>query len=93
MFLDGKDWASALDARTVSRLTPFDDPGTTNVYAMHGRQGRTFAAERADPDNNVFDAVVAHIRRIHAEPRRVVLAAWTTGCARTADHACSPTTA
>jgi len=79
MFLDGKDWASALDARTVSRLTPFDDPGTTNVYAMHGRRGRTFAAERADPDNNVFDAVVAHIRRIHAEPRRVVLAAWTPG--------------
>lgn len=79
MFLDGKDWASALDARTVSRLTPFDDPGTSNVYAMKGRQGRTFAAERADPDNNVFDAVVGHIRRIHAEPRRVVLAAWTTG--------------
>jgi transcription-repair coupling factor (superfamily II helicase) len=79
MFLDGKDWAAALDARTVSRLTPFDDPGTTNVYAMHGRRGRTFAAERADPDNNVFDAVVAHIRRIHAEPRRVVLAAWTPG--------------
>ena len=79
MFLDGKDWASALDARTVSRLTPFDDPGPSNVYAMKGRQGRTFAAERADPDNNVFDAVVGHIRRIHSEPRRVVLAAWTTG--------------
>ncbi|AGK57706.1 transcription-repair coupling factor [Hyphomicrobium denitrificans 1NES1] len=79
MFLDGKDWASALDARTVSRLTPFDDPGTSNVYAMKGRRGRTFAAERADPDNNVFDAVVGHIRRIHAESRRVILAAWTTG--------------
>ncbi|MBN9354497.1 MAG: DEAD/DEAH box helicase, partial [Hyphomicrobium denitrificans] len=79
MFLDGKDWASALDARTVSRLTPFDDPGTSNVYEMKGRRGRTFAAERADPDNNVFDAVVGHIRRIHADSRRVILAAWTTG--------------
>jgi transcription-repair coupling factor (superfamily II helicase) len=79
MFLDGKDWGAALGTRSISRLTPFDDPGTTNVYAMKGRRGRTFAAERADPDNNVFDAVVGHIRRIHSEPRRVVLAAWTTG--------------
>ncbi|HVZ06262.1 transcription-repair coupling factor [Hyphomicrobium sp.] len=79
MFLDGKDWASALGARTVSRLTPFDDPGTANNYAMKGRRGRTFAAERADPDNNVFDAVVGHIRRIHGEPRRVIVASWTPG--------------
>jgi transcription-repair coupling factor (superfamily II helicase) len=79
MFLDGKDWAAALSARAVSRLTPFDDPAKSNVYAMHGRHGRTFAAERADPDANVFDAVVAHIRRLHADPRRVIVAAWTTG--------------
>ncbi|WP_045836286.1 transcription-repair coupling factor [Hyphomicrobium sp. 99] len=79
MFLEPKDWTAALDARTVSRLTPFDDPGATNVYAMHGKRGRTFAAERANPDANVFDAAVAHIRRIHSENRRVILAAWTPG--------------
>ena len=79
MFLDGKDWGAALGSRTISRLTPFDDPGATNVYAMHGKRGRTFAAERANPDDNVFDAVVAHIRRIHSENRRVLLAAWTPG--------------
>lgn len=79
MFLEPKDWTAALNARTVSRLTPFDDPGATNVYAMHGKRGRTFAAERANPDANVFDAAVAHIRRIHSENRRVILAAWTPG--------------
>lgn len=79
MFLDAKDWAAALGSRTVSRLTPFDDPGATNVYSMHGKRGRTFAAERANPDANVFDAAVAHIRRVHAENRRVILAAWTPG--------------
>ena len=79
MFLDGKAWAAALKGRTISRLTPFDDPGKGSVYAMHGRHGRTFAAERANPEANVFDAVVAHIRRLNAEPRRVILAAWTTG--------------
>ena len=79
MFLDGKAWRDALTARAVSRLTPFDDPHATNVYAMRGKRGRTFAAERADPDANVFDAVVAHIRRVLDEPRRVILATWTTG--------------
>ncbi|WP_409559834.1 transcription-repair coupling factor [Hyphomicrobium sp. MC8b] len=79
MFLDGKDWKAALDARTVSRLTPFDDPGTTNVYQMHGKRGRTFAAERANPDANVFDAAVGHIRRIQGDNRRVILACWTPG--------------
>ncbi len=79
MFLDGKEWARALEPRAITRLTPFDDPSASKVYAMQGRQGRTFAAERADPDGNVFDAVVRHIASLQAAPRRVILAAWTTG--------------
>ncbi len=46
---------------------------------MRGRQGRTFAAERADPDANVFDAVVRHITNLHESRRRVIVAAWTSG--------------
>ncbi len=51
----------------------------SSVRAFTGRQGRTFAAERQNPDLNVFDAVVEHIRRMHAMKRRVVVAAWTAG--------------
>ncbi len=79
MFVDGKAWAAALGSHEVARLTPFDVAGRADTYAMNGRLGRTFAAERADPEANVFDAVVAHIRRILAEPRRVIIAAWTAG--------------
>ncbi len=79
MFLDGKAWGHALKSCAIARLTPFDDPSASSVYAMQGRQGRTFAAERADPDANVFDAVVRHIASQHANQRRVILAAWTTG--------------
>ncbi|MEZ5900797.1 MAG: transcription-repair coupling factor [Hyphomicrobiaceae bacterium] len=79
MFLDGKDWAHALATRDITRLTPFEDPAASNVYGMHGRGGRTFAAERADPDGNLFDAVVRHIAHLHASQRRVILAAWTPG--------------
>jgi transcription-repair coupling factor (superfamily II helicase) len=79
MFMDGRAWGAALAGRAISRLTPFESPGTEGVYAMHGRRGRTFAAERTNPDANVFDAVVSHVRRVHSEPRRVIIAAWTTG--------------
>ncbi len=79
MFLDGKAWGSALEKRAIQRFTPFENPEGDNVYAMKGRRGRTFAAERANPDANVFDAVTDHIKRIHGEHRRVIVAAWTTG--------------
>ncbi|MFN0219194.1 MAG: transcription-repair coupling factor [Hyphomicrobium sp.] len=79
MYLDGASWAGSLARRPISRLTPFDAPAKDGVYAMGGRRGRSFAAERADPDANVFDAAVVHIKRLLAEPRRVVVAAWTAG--------------
>ncbi len=79
MYLSSNDWQAALNARTVARLTPFEEPGAGNVYAMKGRQGRTFAAERADPDANVFDAVAAYVRTIHSGHRRVAIAAWSIG--------------
>ncbi|MGQ0456353.1 MAG: transcription-repair coupling factor [Hyphomicrobium sp.] len=79
MYLDGASWAGALAKRAISRLTPFDTPAKDGVYAMNGRRGRSFAAERADPDANVFDAAVAHIARILTDPRRVIVAGWTAG--------------
>ncbi|MEQ1670187.1 MAG: transcription-repair coupling factor, partial [Hyphomicrobium sp.] len=79
MFLDGKAWGETLAKRAISRLTPFEAPEADGVYAMKGRRGRTFAAERANPDANVFDAVVGHIARVHSEHRRVIVAAWTAG--------------
>lgn len=79
MFLDGKAWTAALSKRALSRLTPFDDPTSSGVYAMRGRRGRSFAPERTNPDTNVFDAVVGHVRRVLEEPRRVIVAAWTAG--------------
>ena len=79
MFLDGPAWAKALAERSVSRFTPFDEPERANVYAMNSKRGRSFAAERADPEANVFEAAVRHIARLHGENRRVIVAAWTTG--------------
>lgn len=79
MFLDGNSWNGALAAHPLRRLTPFEVAAAENVRSLGGRQGRQFTAERQNPDLNVFDAVVEHVRRQQASNRRVVIATWTPG--------------
>jgi len=79
MFLDAKSWPKVLAAHKVVRLTPFEMADGPGIRPWRGKGGRTFAAERQNPDANVFDAVVAHVKRIHSEHRRVLVAAWTPG--------------
>ena len=79
MYLDGLAWKSALAHHAIFRLTPFEEPEAPNVRSWGGRAGRSFAPERQSADLNVFDAVVAHIIKLHAEKRRVAVAAWTPG--------------
>jgi transcription-repair coupling factor (superfamily II helicase) len=79
MYLDGAAWKAALDDHALFRLTPFDEPEAANVRTWSGRTGRNFAPERQSGDVNVFDAVVAHILKLYAGKRRVVVAAWTPG--------------
>jgi len=79
MFLDGAAWGKSLSAHKVIRLTPFEVADAPHVVSWKGRAARTFAAERQDPDANVFDAVVRHVRRVHEDNRRAIVAAWTAG--------------
>ncbi len=79
MFFTEATWQAALSDRTVFRLTPFEHGERPNVRSWRGRAGRSFAAERQQGDVNVFDAVVHHVKALHAEHRRVIVAAWTPG--------------
>ncbi|MCK9910276.1 hypothetical protein MXD81_14115, partial [Microbacteriaceae bacterium K1510] len=64
MYVDRHEFAKAIAGRRSYRLTPFEEAEAPRVRSWRGRGGRTFAAERAQGDVNVFDAVVGHIRRI-----------------------------
>ncbi|WP_026868336.1 transcription-repair coupling factor [Hyphomicrobium zavarzinii] len=79
MFLDAAQWGKVLAQHRVVRLTPFEMTEGPGVRPWRGRAGRSFAPERQNPDANVFDAVVAHVKKVHAEHRRVLVAAWTPG--------------
>ena len=79
LYLTRDDWSVALNARALARITPFAQPGGGAVIDLGGRRGRTFAAERAAADVNVFDAAVRHIAALQKDGKKVVIACWSDG--------------
>jgi transcription-repair coupling factor (superfamily II helicase) len=81
LFLSEQEWQKELAGRQVIALDPFEHPEQpgANIVSFGGRHGRTFAAERQTEGLNVFDAVVAHARRLHGEGKRVLVACWSNG--------------
>ncbi len=79
LYLAAEDWRKTLDDRICIKLTPFAQPEARGIIDCGARLGRNFAAERADENINVFEAVVAHIRAQQADKRRVILAGWSDG--------------
>ena len=83
MYLDATGWTDALAARPVLALSPFEAPATTGLSAVSAgaRQGRSFAAERAREERNVYEAVAGHIDALRKDGKRVLVAAWSDGAA------------
>jgi transcription-repair coupling factor (superfamily II helicase) len=81
MFLSEAEWQKALGARQATALDPFEHPEMPGgkIVSFGGRQGRSFAAERQTEGANVFDAVVAHAKRLKGEDKRVIVACWSNG--------------
>jgi transcription-repair coupling factor (superfamily II helicase) len=50
------------------------------------RQGRNFAAERAEPGANVFEAVSAHASALQTAGKRVAIALWSEGARERMSH-------
>jgi transcription-repair coupling factor (superfamily II helicase) len=100
MFLSEAEWQEALATRQTIALDPFERPeqaGAATIVSFRGRQGRSFAAERQTEGTNVFDAVVAHAKRLRGDGKRVILACWSNGArerlaALLAEHGVGETT-
>jgi transcription-repair coupling factor (superfamily II helicase) len=81
LYLTRNEWAETLADLPVLALTPFEaleSPGTP-VISFGGRRGHTFAAERAEPGANVYEAVRGHVNALRKAGKRAVIAAWTEG--------------
>ena len=89
MYLTEKDWAAALASRPVRRFSPFEvasAEGTAVPVSLKGKIGRNFSSERAAETPNVFEAVVQHLKRLQAVPKRVAIATWTNGARERMAH-------
>jgi transcription-repair coupling factor (superfamily II helicase) len=79
MYLDEVEWAQMLTPRAVTALRTYSAPDVGGGEDAGGRPGRDFADVRARPNENVFEAFIAHIKAEQASGRRVVLAGTSTG--------------
>ncbi|HTN95822.1 MAG TPA: transcription-repair coupling factor, partial [Nordella sp.] len=97
LYLTRTEWTELLADRCVLAFTPFETPESANtpVLSMGGRQGRSFAAERAEAGANVYEAVRGHANALRSAGKQVVIATWSEGSAERLetilrDHDVSP---
>jgi transcription-repair coupling factor (superfamily II helicase) len=87
LYLGVNEWKAALDRTALARLTPFDvPPGEGTVIDAGARQGRNFAAERAEPDANVFEALARHVQALQKAKKRVAIVLWSDGARDRMSH-------
>jgi transcription-repair coupling factor (superfamily II helicase) len=81
LYLTKPEWSARIGVASVVSLVPFAQTGTSKGPSADccSRPGRIFAAERADPNANVFSAAIDHVRSLQASGKRVILAAWSDG--------------
>ncbi len=86
LYLSETEWRERLDTAPLARLSPFAVPDAANVIDVGARQGRNFAAERAEPGGNVFEAVTQHILSLQAADKQVAVALWSEGARERMSH-------
>src|SRR5262252_1052724 len=95
LYLAESQWRERLDASSLVKLTPFAalEAGDTqtqraaeNTIAIGAHAGRNFAAERATPGANVFEAVVQHVGALQSAGKRPLIALWSDGSRERMGH-------
>ncbi len=86
LYLGEGEWRERLDATALIRLSPFASADAAAAIDAGTRAGRNFAAERAQTDASVFDAVRAHVEALQSVGKRVVIALWSEGARERMSH-------
>jgi len=85
LYLGETEWKERIEISALARLTPFAVPDA-DAIDVAARQGRNFAAERAEPGANVFEAVAGHVLALQASGKRVAIALWSEGARERMSH-------
>jgi transcription-repair coupling factor (superfamily II helicase) len=80
LYLTDDDWKHCLEGRAVLTLQPFAAPvDAAGIDDAGGKPGRDFAAVRAQPGENVYDALRVFIEETVAGGQSVILTALSEG--------------
>lgn len=85
LYLTENEWRERMKTSAIAKLTPFATPDGEQID-IGARAGRNFAAERAEPNANVFEAVVKHAQALQTAEKRVVVALWSEGARERMRH-------
>ena len=82
LYLDPSEWRAALRGRPVVQLSPFAaDRSEGEAFDAGGRPAHNFAAERADPNVVLFEAVGDYLEAERKSGRKTAVAAFSPGSA------------
>ncbi len=82
MFIGDDEWREVLSSRSVIQLSPFAAPeGDRGAIDAGARPAKSFAAERADPKIQLFEAVRDYLDSERKSGKRVAIAAYSAGSA------------
>jgi transcription-repair coupling factor (superfamily II helicase) len=82
MFIEDDEWRDELGKRAVVQLSPFAAPESDRGAIDAGaRPAKSFAAERADPKIQLFEAVRDYLDGERKSGRRAAIAAYSAGAA------------
>jgi transcription-repair coupling factor (superfamily II helicase) len=81
LYLTDGEWEQQLVSHKLRLFTPFPQPEARGLIQIDfkGKQGRSFAIERAESAEKLMPAVVEHIRALQSAGKRVITACWTNG--------------
>jgi transcription-repair coupling factor (superfamily II helicase) len=87
LYLEEAEWRERINRVPLARLTPFSLPeGQGPAIDVGARQGHNFAAERAQPGGNVFEAVTRYVTTLQTAGKRVIIALWSEGSRERMSH-------
>ena len=86
LYLGEAEWRERLEHVPLAQVTPFSHPDGQGSIELAAKQGRNFAAERAEPGRNVFEAVREHVKGLQAAGKRVTVALWSEGARERMSH-------
>lgn len=79
LYLTHNEWDQKISTTGHAIIMPFASPDESKTVDFGGRLGRSFAPERNDENQNIFEVAVAHLRALNAAGKRVIIAGWSDG--------------